>query len=66
MKKEGLVASSQPTIWSAQYGNKALRLVLLKAPEWLVSGEVLSKEEIKSVLNDLRCNGEWLPVCFKS
>ena len=62
MKAEGLAASTQSTILSTirsvQPGNKALRLVQVKVPARSVQEEVLSKEEIKSVLDDLRCNEE--------
>ena len=68
MKSEGLAASTQSTILSTirsvQPGNKALRLVQVKVPARSVQEEVLSKEEIKSVLDDLRCNEEWFYPCF--
>jgi len=67
MKAEGLAASTQSTILSTirsvQPGNKALRLVQVKVPARSVEEEVLSREEIKEVLHDLRCNEEWfLPL----
>ena len=68
MKAEGLAASTQSTllstIRSVQPGNKALRLVQVKVPARSVEEEVLSREEIKKVLDDLRCNEEWVYPCF--
>ena len=68
MKEEGLAASTQSTILSTirsvQPGNKALRLVQVKVPARSVEEEVLSREEIKKVLDDLRCNEEWFYPCF--
>ena len=68
MKAEGLAASTQSTILSTirsvQPGNKALRLVQVKVPPRSVQEEVLSREEIKKVLNDLRSNEEWFYPCF--
>ena len=68
MKAEGLAASTKSTILSTirsvQPANKALRLVQVKVPARSVQEEVLSKEEIKSVLDDLRCNEEWFYPCF--
>ena len=68
VKAEGLAASTQSTllstIRSVQPGNKALRLVQVKVPARSVQEELLSREEIKSVLDDLRCNEEWFYACF--
>ena len=68
MKAEGLAASTQSTILSTirsvQPGNEPLRLVQLKVPARSVQAEVLSREEIKSVLEDLRSNEEWFYPCF--
>ncbi len=68
MKAEGLAASTQSTIFSTirsvQPGNKALRLVQVKVPARSVEEEVLSREDIKDVLQDLRCNEEWFYPCF--
>ena len=68
MKAEGLASSTQSTILSTirsvQPGNKALRLVQVKVPARSVQEEVLSREEIKKVLDDLRCNEEWFYPCF--
>ena len=68
MKAEGLAASTQSTILSTirsvQPGNKALRLVQVKVPARSVEEEVLSREEIKKVLDDLRCNEQWFYHCF--
>ena len=64
MKAEGLAASTQSTILSTirsvQPGNKALRLVQVKVPARSVEEEVLSRDEIKKVLDYLRSNEE----CF--
>ena len=64
MKAEGLAASTQSTILSTirsvQPGNTALRLVQVKVPARSVEEEVLSREEIKKVLDYLRSNEE----CF--
>ena len=63
MKAEGLAASTQSTILctirSVQPGNEPLRSVQVKVPARSVQAEVLSREEIKSVLDDLRSNEEW-------
>ncbi len=68
MKAEGLAASTQSTILSTirsvQPGNKALRFVQVKVPARSVEEEVLSRDEIKKVLDDLRCNEEWFYPCF--
>ena len=57
MKAEGLAASTQSTILSTirsvQPGNKALRLLQVKVPARSVEEEVLSREEIKQVLDAL-------------
>ena len=62
-KAEGLAASTQSTILSTirsvQPGNKALRLIQVKVPARSVQEEVLSREEIKKVLDDLRSNEQW-------
>ncbi|WP_137024966.1 hypothetical protein [Synechococcus sp. UW179A] len=63
MNAEGLAASTQSTILSTirsvQPGNKALRLVQVKVLARSVEEEGLSRDEIKEVLDDLRCNEEW-------
>ena len=68
MKAEGVAASTQSTILSTirsvQPRNEPLRLVQLKVPARSVQAEVLSREEIKSVLDDLRSNEEWFYPCF--
>jgi integrase len=68
MKAEGLAASTQSTILctirSVQPGNEPLRSVQVKVPARSVQEEVLSREEIKSVLDDLRSNEEWFYPCF--
>ena len=60
MKAEGLAASTQSTILctirSVQPGKEPLRLVELKVPARSVQAEVMSREEIKSVLDGLRSN----------
>ena len=47
-----------------QPGNKALRLVQVKVPARSVQEEVLSKREVRQVLDDLRCNEAWFYPCF--
>ena len=47
-----------------QPGNKALRLVQVKVPARSVAEEVLSREEIKKLLDDLRSNEECFYPCF--
>ena len=68
MMAEGLASSTQSTILSTirsvQPGNKALRLVQVKVPARSVEEEVLSREEIKKVLDDLRNNEHRLYPCF--
>ena len=68
MKVGGLAASTQSmilsTIRSVQPANKALRLVQVKVPARSVQEEVLSREEIKKLLDDLRVNEEWFYPCF--
>ena len=68
MKAEGLAASTQSmilsTIRSVHPGNKALRLVQVKVPARSVEEEVISRDEIKSVVDDLRSNEEWFYPCF--
>ena len=57
MNAEGLAASTQSTllstIRSVQPGNKALRLVQVKVPPRSVQEEVLSKQEVRQLLEDL-------------
>ena len=59
MKVEGLAASTQSTILSTirqvQLGDKALRLVQVKVPARSVQEEVLSKQEVRQLLDDLTC-----------
>ena len=68
MKNEGLAVSTQSTILSTirsvQPGNKALRLVQVKVPPRSVQEEVLSKQEVRHLLDDLRVNEEWFYPCF--
>ena len=58
MKNEGLAASTQSTILSTirsvQPGNKALRLDQVKVPLRSVQEEVLSEQEVRHLLDDLR------------
>ena len=62
MKAEGLAASIQSTILSTirsvQQVNKALRLVQVKVPARSVQEEVLSKQEVRQLLDDLKNNEE--------
>ena len=59
MNAEGLAASTQSTILSTirsvQPGNKALALVQVKVPARSVQEEVLSKQEVRQLLDDLPC-----------
>ena len=68
MNAMGVAASTRSTdlrtIRSVQPGNKALQLIQVKMPARSVQEEVLSREEIKSVLDDLRRNEEWFCTCF--
>ena len=68
MKAEGLAASTQSsiisTIRTVQPGNEPLRLVQVKVPTRSVQEEVLSRDEIKKVLDDLRSNEQWFYPCF--
>ena len=68
MSSEGLAASTQATILSTirsvQPKNKALGSVVIKVPTRSVQEEVLSKDEIKRVLADLRQNEAWYYPCF--
>ena len=41
-----------------------MRLVQVKVPARSVEAEVLSREEIKKVLDDLRSNEHWFYPCF--
>jgi integrase len=63
MEAEGLATSTRSTILSTirsvQPGNQALAAVRVKVPSRSVQEEVLSKGEIKRVLEDLRVNEEW-------
>jgi len=67
MSSEGLAASTQATILrtirSVQPKNKALGSVVIKVPTRSVQEEVLSKDEIKRVLADLRQNEAWYYTC---
>jgi hypothetical protein len=49
-----------------QPGNKALRLVQVKVPARSVEEEVISREEIKKVLDDLRSNEQWFVLKLAS
>ena len=68
MSSEGLAASTQATILSTirsvQPTNKALGSVAIKVPTRSVQEEVLSKDEIKRVLADLKQNETWYYPCF--
>ena len=68
IKAEGLAASTQSTILSTirsvQPGNKALRLVQVKVPARSVQEEVLSKQEVRQLFDDLRSNEGWFYPCF--
>ncbi len=68
MGSEGLAASTQATILSTvrsvQPKNKALASVVIKVPTRSVHQEVLSNEEIKQVLADLKQNEAWYFSCF--
>ena len=68
MQAEGLAASTQSTILSTirsvRPGNKALRLVQVKVTPRSVEEEVLSKREVRQLLDDLRSNEEWFYPCF--
>ena len=68
MQKEGLAASTQSTILSTirsvQPKNKALASVVIKVPTRSVYQEVLSKEEIQQILQDLKTHEEWFYPCF--
>ena len=68
MKAEGLAALTQSTILSMvrslQPGNKALRLVQVKVLPRSVQEEVLSKQEVRQLLDDLRSNDEWFYAYF--
>ena len=63
MEAEGLATSTRSTILSTirsvQPGNQALAAVRVKVPSRSVQEEVLSKGEIKRVLEDLQVNEEW-------
>lgn len=63
IEAEGLATSTRSTILSTirrvQPGNQALAAVRVKVPSRSVQEEVLSKGEIKRVLEDLRVNEEW-------
>ena len=68
MSREGLAASTQATILSTirsvQPINEALGSVVIKVPTSRVQQEVLSKDEIKQVLADLKQNEAWYFSCF--
>lgn len=68
MKAEGLSASTQSTILSTirsvRPGNKALLLVQVKVLPRSVQEEVLSKQEVRQLMDDLRSNDEWFYACF--
>ena len=69
MEREGLAASTQlsilSTIRSVQPQNQALGAVRIKVPHRSVQEEVLSKGEIKTVLDDLKVNEEWYYPIFE-
>jgi integrase len=56
--------SEVSTIRSVQPGNQALAAVRVKVPSRSVQEEVLSKGEIKRVLEDLKVNEEWHDPIF--
>jgi len=68
MEAEGLAASTRSTILSTirsvQPANKALASVQIRVPHRSVQKEVLSKSEIRQVLEDIRTNEEWFYACF--
>ena len=68
MRREDLAASTQATILSTirsvQPKNKALGSVAIKVPTRSVQEEVLTKDEIKRILTDLKQNEEWFYPCF--
>jgi integrase len=68
MQKEGLAPSTQSTILSTirsvQPKNTALQKVQVKVPHRSVHQEVLSKQEIQHILQDLKSNEEWFYPCF--
>ena len=68
MDKRRLAASTQSTILSTirsvQPKYKALASVVIKVPNRSVHQEVLSKEEIKSILADLKTHEAWFYPCF--
>jgi integrase len=68
MQKEGLAPSTQSTILSTirsvQPKNTALQKVQVKVPHRSVHQEVLSKQEIQQILQDLKSNEEWFYPCF--
>ena len=68
MDERRLAPSTQSTILSTirsvQPKNKALASVVIKVPTRSVHQEVLSKEEITSVLEDLKTHEEWFYPCF--
>jgi len=55
---------SLSTVRSVQPKKKALQQVWVKVPHRSVQEEVLSKEEIQRVLEDLRTKEEWFYPCF--
>ncbi len=63
MMAEDLAASTQSTILSTirsvQPGNQTQRLAQVKVPARSVQEQILGREEIKTLLDHLRCNEEW-------
>ena len=68
MEAEGLAASTRSTllstIRSVQPGNQALAAAVVKVPHRSVQQEVLSKGEIKRILEDMRIHEDWYYPAF--
>ena len=67
MKAEGLAASTSPrsSVRSDRFNPRTrLHKVHVKVPHRCVHQEVLSKDEIQQVLEDLKSNEEWFYPCF--
>jgi integrase len=69
METEGLSASTRKSIVGllrkVQPQNESLQAVQIKVPARSVHHEVLSKAEIKKVLQDLQEHENWFYVCFE-
>ena len=68
MEEEGLAPATRSsivsTIRSVQPGNKPLAAAVIKVPHRSVQEEVLSKGEIKRVLEDMRIHEDWYYPAF--